>query len=175
MCVFYKVIIGVVSLDREDIGVTYLYLFPTLRAFGFGTWMHHLYMSRQRGAKSPLFDEATGWWQKCEGFLQETNPCEINQVKAVNFRGLCSVDWVFSVYSPQYLIGVLISLFCPKFGIAVFIPTVGIKGLGKPKPFLLSLSLFSSFLLQVSHDFAVNFNEDNPECAGRHGTLEESV
>lgn len=22
-------------------------------------------------------------------------------------------------------------------------------------------------LLQVSHDFAVNFNEENPECAGR--------
>lgn len=25
----------------------------------------------------------------------------------------------------------------------------------------------SPSLLQVSHDFAVNFNEENPECAGR--------
>lgn len=28
-----------------------------------------------------------------------------------------------------------------------------------------NLSIFSAF--QVSHDFAVNFDEDNPECAGK--------
>lgn len=27
-------------------------------------------------------------------------------------------------------------------------------------------SYFLSIYLQVSHDFAINFNEDNPECAG---------
>uniref|UniRef100_I3J133 Copine 4 n=3 Tax=Percomorphaceae TaxID=1489872 RepID=I3J133_ORENI len=104
--------------------------------------------------------------------------CQIQFTVAIDFtasngdpRNSCSLHYIHPYQPNEYLkalvaVGEICQDYDSFFSAGCFFLDAAIKQTSCPPP------PPPPPLLQVSHDFAVNFNEENPECAGIQGVVE---
>ncbi|XP_048086172.1 copine-4 isoform X1 [Alosa alosa] len=98
--------------------------------------------------------------------------CQIQFTVAIDFtasngdpRNSCSLHYIHPYQPNEYLKAlVAVGEICQDYDSDKMFPAFGFGAQIPPD--------FKSCVFQVSHDFAVNFDEDNPECAGIQGVLE---
>ncbi|KAF3833791.1 hypothetical protein F7725_024995 [Dissostichus mawsoni] len=104
--------------------------------------------------------------------------CQIQFTVAIDFtasngdpRNSCSLHYIHPYQPNEYLKAlVAVGEICQDYDSDKMFPAFGFGALIPPEFKVGHLGLAEGVL--VSHDFAVNFDEDNPECAGIQGVVE---